>query len=210
MSRLNSSKTMNNMNHMNQVVVPATSQNQLPPEEERFAKYAGTMTEAVYESILTLFNAGYKTVDPQLVAFAGMLIKSLEKHQLIHGFISNSHIKCWDSIKRRNEQYFIENASDIFKYLPMDKVELFKDLFNTVDAYGSSVIAQETKDELWDLFDVMVKCAIKYVHKHRQPYSVRNSNGSITEYYGQSFFDEVDLHRHVKTWGLTLEFPLKE
>src|SRR5437868_5949819 len=141
------------------------------PEEERFATNAKIMAQAVQESVQRLFNAGYKTVNPGLVAFAVTIISSFDKHYLIQGFIENSHATCWDSIKNRDEIFFVENVKDVFKYLPMDKVNLFKDLFCTKDVNGNNVVSQSLKDQLWNLFDAMIKISIKYVHKNRQAYS---------------------------------------
>src|SRR3989337_4036015 len=100
----------------------------IAPEEERFASNAIIMAQAVHESITRLYSQGYKTIDPNIVAFAATVISAFNKEHLIQGFIENSHEKCWDGIKTRNEVFFVENSRDIFKYLPMDKVNLFKDL----------------------------------------------------------------------------------
>lgn len=179
----------------------------IAPEEERFSKNTTIMAQAVHESVQRLYNAGYKTVDPNIVAFAVTVISAFDKHYLIQGFIENSHIKCWDSIKRRDEVFFLENASEIFGYLPMDKVNLFKDLFLTKDPQGNSVVPQSLKDQLWSLFDAMIKISIKYVHKHRGPYSYQTDNGGIVNTYGSSFFDEVDINSHANKWGVKLDFP---
>ena len=56
-------------------------------------------------------------------------IGAFNKKFLIEGFIENSHAKCWDNIKIRNEQFFSENSGDIFKYLPIHRVNLFKVIF---------------------------------------------------------------------------------
>ena len=176
------------------------------PEEERFAKNTTIMAQAIHESVQKLYNAGYKTIDPPLVAFAATVISAFDKHFLIQGFIENSHTKCWDCIKKRDEIFFVENASEIFQYLPIDKVNLFKDLFLTRDAKGNSVVSLSLKNQLWDLFDAMVKISIKYVHKNRTPYSYQTNDG-VFNTYGASFFDEVDLNRHASVWGIKLEFP---
>lgn len=176
------------------------------PEQERFAKNTIIIAQAVHESIKRLFDAGYKTVDPNLVALAVTVISSFDKHYLIQGFIENSHIKCWDSIKRRDEIFFVENASDIFRYLPMDKVNLFRDLYMTKDSQGNSVISQSLRNQIWDLFDANVKICIKYIHKNRAPYSYQSDTGVVCA-YGASFFDEVDLKHHATVWNVKLEFP---
>ena len=57
------------------------------PEEERFAKNATIMAQAVHESVQKLYNAGYKTIDPTLVALAVTVITAFDKHYLIQGKI---------------------------------------------------------------------------------------------------------------------------
>jgi len=177
------------------------------PEEERFAKNATIMAQAIHEGVKRLYDSGYQTVNPQLIMMAAGIISSFNKHFLIQGFIENSHASCWDKIKECDEQFFVEHATDIFQYLPMDKVNLFKDLFLTRDSSGISVVSQSLKDQIWDLFHAMIKISIKYVHKGRNPYSYNKDNG-IVKTYGSSFFEEVDLDHHVQIWGVQLDFPM--
>lgn len=176
------------------------------PEEERFARNATIMAQLVHETVVQLNQAGYRTISPELVSLAATIISGIDKHSLIQGFIESSHAKCWDRIRARDEIFFVENASDIFSILPMDKVNLFKDLFLTTDAHGNSVMSRSLKDQLWDLFDAMVKISIKYVHKGRKPYSYSTATG-MANAYGKSFYDDVDMAYHAPTWEVTLEFP---
>lgn len=180
----------------------------IAPEEERFAKNAIIMAQAIHESVQKLCDAGYKTIDPMMVSFAVTVISAFDKHYLIQGFIENSHDTCWTCIKNRNEVFFVENASNIFKYLPMDQVNLFKDLFLAKDSQGNCVISQSFKTQIWNLFDAMIKISIKYIHKGRNPYSYSTDEGVINT-YGSSFFDEVDLVGHSKVWNVKLDFPPK-
>lgn len=178
----------------------------IAPEEERFARNTTIMAQAIHETITKLYNAGYKTVNPMMVEIAVGVISKFDKNYLIQGFISNSHELCWDAINNRNEQYIVANASNIFKYLPTDKVNLFKDLFETKDENGNSVVSQSMKEQLWDLFDAMVKISIKYIHKRRKPYAYMH-DGQLCNAYGESFFDDVDIAHHVDVWKVNLEFP---
>lgn len=177
------------------------------PEEERFARNAIIMAQAVSECVQQLYSAGYKTVDPTLIMFAANVISAFDRSFLIQGFIENSHAHCWDKIKGRDEIFFTNNVSEVFKYLPMDKVNLFKDLFLTKDVNGNSVVSQGLKNQVWNLFDAMIKISIKYIHKHRSPYSYQGPHG-IVNTYGAQFFDEVDIGYHSQVWGVKLEFPL--
>ena len=176
------------------------------PEEERFARNATIMVEAIQESVKRVYDQGIRTVNPLMITLIASLISSFDKNHLIQGFIENSHDKCWDCIKRRDENFFIDNAGDIFKYLPADKVNLFKDLYLAKDANGNSVVSQSLKDQIWSLFDAMIKISIKYIHKGRSPYSYASQDGLINA-YGSEFFGEVDIGRHSHIWGVILEFP---
>lgn len=180
----------------------------LPPEEERFSITTGQLADLIHESVSQLCNSGYKTVDPQLIQMVSQIIQCYDKKYLIEGFIENSHRLCWNSIHKRDEEFFVKNAGTIFQYLPMDKVDLFKDLFHTKDQNGNSVIQQNLKDQLWRLFEVMVKISIKYVHKNRMPYSINNGKETISKYSVQ-FFEDVDINHHAALWKIALEFPLK-
>jgi len=182
--------------------------NNIPPEEERFAKNTVIMAQAVETSISKLYNAGYQVVNPIIIKMATGVVQSFDKEYLIQGFIENSHQKCWGEIKQRNETFFVANASDIFKYLPMDKVNLFKDLFTIKDSSGKSVISQDVKDEIWGLFDAMIKISIKYVHRKREPYSYID-NEYVINAYKLSFFDDIDLNHHANIWSVKLEFPAR-
>ena len=124
-----------------------------------------------------------------------------DKKRLIEGFIKNSHEKCWDKIKARDEVYFVENMSTIFGDLPIPDLNLFKDLFLTRDKKGDSVISIDLKNEIWDLFSVMTRISIRYIHKHRMP--IADGAGNFI-YTNPNFFSQVDLDYHVKVWNLKL------
>jgi hypothetical protein len=177
-----------------------------PSEAERFHANTLVMSELVYESVIHLRKFGHTTVDPLIVELATSVIKEYDKDKLIQGFIENSYLDCWDAIKRRDEKFFVANVSEIFKYLPMEKVNLFKDLFTTVDIEGKSVISQSFKDDLWELFDVMIKISIKYIHKYRDPYSYSHITGIINDYKNE-FFEEIDLAKNSAIWNVKLDFP---
>lgn len=195
----------------------------LPPEEERFSTNVTIMAQAVAHAIRKLNQEGYNTVNPAIVDLAATIMGGFDKHYLIQGFIENSHQECWDYIKRRDEEYFIENISNVFKYLPMEHVNMFADLFRikrpSLDENGQpilndsgqqvmeSVIEKSIKDQIWDLFDTMIKICIKYVHKGREPYSYTAEDMTVANAYNKEFYDNVDIPHHCEVWGVMLEFP---
>lgn len=179
--------------------------NNIKPEEERFADTTVQLSKAIHYNITNLYNMGYKTVDPNMVLLISNAILYFDKHQLIGGFITNSHSSCWEKIKERDENFFVENASNIFQYLPAGEVNLFKDLFTTKDKNGVNIIDNDIKTQIWKLFDAMVKVSIKYIHKHRSPILKKDGEKSNC-FYERNFFDEVDIKKHSRIWGVTLEF----
>lgn len=184
--------------------------NNIKPEEERFSDTTIQLSKAIHYNITNLYNLGYKTIDPNVVSMVSQGIAFYDKHQLIMGFITNSHSMCWEKIKERDEQFFVENASSIFQHIPTgsDQINLFKDLFTTKDKNGVSIINQDLKNQIWKLFDAMIKISIKYIHRHRSPYS-QKENEINQCFYERSFFNDVDIVKHSKIWSVTLEFHPK-
>lgn len=160
-----------------------------PPEEERFVKNVQIMAEAIYAGVNKLYKQGYKIIDPSLVLFAAEMIKTYDSHETIQNFIIHSHAECWDKIKARDETFFINNIAIIFQKLPMDTVSLFKSLFLTVDESGKSVVSEGLKNNIWELFDAMVRISIKYVYKYRD---------NIPE------FKNIDVERHIEVWQVKI------
>jgi hypothetical protein len=173
-------------------------------EPKRFSDNMEILVDAVHDCVTKLHNGGYKTINPIFVLLVKQIIGSYDKNRLINGFITNSHKKCWENIKNRDEIFFSENSSEIFKELPMDKVNLFKDLFTTKDRNGVSVISDELKTQIWTIISAMVKISIKHVHKGRRPYSIGGDN-----IYEVNFHPEVDVDYHSSLWGIKLDFPEK-
>lgn len=179
---------------------------QLPPEEERFHKNCIAMVSLVQHCVRELNKAGHSSINDLTLSMASTVISSFDHTYLIQGFIENSHVECWDQIKKRDEDFFLKNASSIFKQLPVEQINLFADLFRIKDVNGNSVIPQADKDKLWAIFDAMIKICIKYVHRNRAPYS-KLVDSATTNLYHNSFFDEVDVNYHATNWGLKLDFP---
>jgi len=165
----------------------------LPPEEVRFANNASIMGHAVSAGINKLNQQGFKVVDPITVLFAISLIESHGKddpHGLINMFIKNSHESYWDKIKERDEKYFVENINKIFSVLPSETVNIFKDLFLTLDKNGDNVISLKLKNEIWGLFDAMIKISIKYIHKQKIQHPEK--------------YEHIELDRHTTVWGVVV------
>ena len=180
---------------------------QIPPEEERFLVNSSELAEVLYQGVKVLHDAGYKVVDPNMILLAKAVIMNLDKKSLITGFIDNSHQLCWNKIRVRDEIFFIENASGMFKDLPTAEINLFKDLFTIKDANGQAVVGADLKNSIWDTVDSLIKICIKYIHKRRDPYSMIE-NGVTISCYGNDEFADIRLSHHAENWGVLLDFPL--
>lgn len=179
----------------------------MAPEEVRFSDNVTIIIQAIQASVKQVYQQGITTIDPNTIQLIAVLISNFDKHHLIQGFIENSHEFCWDKIKARDEDFFINNVGSIFRYLPAEKVNLFKDLYLAKDENGKNVVSDDLKNQIWRLFDANIKISIKYCHRLRSPYSIAGPDGTVRNMYAASFFDEVKLEHHAKVWGVNREFP---
>lgn len=186
---------------LNTVKFEKTTMEALPTESERFSNNVRAAIEIIQDCLSELYSLDpQNSVNPLLVKLAAAFLKTYDNDALITGFIRNSH-QFWDKIKIRDEAFFSENAGEVFKELPMDKVNVFKQVFTARKATGELVIKQVVRDQIWSLFEGMVRISIKYVHKNRDPYT---SEGEPC--YGREFLKDVDVERHSGNWNLKLVF----
>lgn len=174
----------------------------IPPEEVRFQGNCKILLSIVEEGLEDLHERGHKVLDLATFNLVKNVISSFEPHYLIQGFIRHSHSECWEKIRIKNEKYFVDNKDTIFGSLPVENVNIFHDLFTTKDDQGKNIVSDKFKEQLWGLLHSLVKIAIKYIHKNRQPTTTRQGNRE----YACSFFDEVDILKHAETWVIPLQF----
>lgn len=174
--------------------------------EDKFLRSVTELTDLIHELVEDACQRGYTIIPPLLVKMGGQYLSShYSKEKIIQGFIKRSHAH-WDAIHERKEEFFASNANAIFGGLPLDNVDAFKKLFTLKDKNGVHVIAKEDRAAIWDFFDSLVKISIRYIFEGRRP-SIRVTNdGKKKPVYLASFFDEVELERHAKNWGIKLEF----
>jgi len=177
----------------------------LPPPEERFHQNVIGLSQLVYDLVSNANSRGYKTIHPSTVEFASLLLMGYDKKSLIETFIKHSH-KHWDQIKRRDENFFDKNCHDIFKGLPMNNVNAFRELFMLKDSNGNHVIKAEDRDAIWDFFESLIKIGINYIHQNRKPSVKTDNDGKKLPVYTQGFFNDVNLEHHASVWGVKRKF----
>lgn len=155
------------------------------------------MSNLIKQNLILIKEKGHNIeIDPELVTLAITAINILDKKYVIEAFINNSK-NLWNEFKKKNEEFFIENANVIFKNFPSSNVDPFKILFRSKDNDGNLILTQETKENIWKFFDGFIKISIKYIHQERLP---KNVDGKII--YQRSFHDDVDLVKEAQIWGI--------
>ncbi len=180
---------------------------QAPAEEERFMTNVLDLIDLVHELSTICWEAGKKEINPQLVMFAENYIGNLDPVKLIDVFIKHSYMH-WDSIRDRDEEFFIKNAHLIFQQLPIDtkNINAFKMFFTAVDDKGEYIIEQDDRDAIWDIFDSLVKICIKYIHRIRGVKLVSTKKG-MRPAYKTNNYPMVKVRAQAKLWEVKLAIP---
>lgn len=177
-------------------------------EEERFSTNVKGLTDLVHELTSLCWDSGNKQVNPILINLAGAYLSSLDKVELIETFINHTHEVCWEEIRNRNENFFIEHTNEIFGKLPVEQgnIDAFKMLFTAKDKHGEAVISGEDRNAVWDIFGSLVKICIKYVHRVRECY-LFEKDGKMVPRYRYNRFPEIKVREHAKKWDIELHIP---
>ena len=128
---------------------------------------------------------------------------------LIETFITHSH-KFWEEIRLRNEIFFIEHSGEIFGKLPVEKdnIDAFKMLFTSKNKNGESVIEEDDRDAIWEMFGSLVKICIKYIHRIRDCHLAENvETQKMAPRYRHNKFPEIKVREHANKWNINLEIP---
>jgi hypothetical protein len=175
-------------------------------EEVRFYDNMLGLTQLIQELTTACWEAGHEIIPPITLTIAEQYLKTYDKNKLVYNFIDFSH-KYWNEIKDRDENFFIEHANEIFRDLPLDKVNLFATLFTSKDKEGKYVIEIADREAIWEYFESLVKIGIKYLHRVRGPKIKQMPNG-IKSVYEHPILQHVELKKHAKRWNVKLEgFP---
>jgi len=180
----------------------ATYQN--PSHEERFYCNVVDLSKLIEELITICYENGYKYVHPSLVKLATMVISGTNKTTIMENFIFYSY-PYWEKIAKREESFFLENCKNVFKDLPLDKVDAFKVLFTAVDSNGTPIINDEDRCGIWDFFEGLIRICIKYIHEKRKP-KLKSTPEGTKRVYETKFFPDINLQRYATLWKVELKW----
>jgi len=187
-----------------------------PTLEKRFETNMIHLSELLTEIITKLHQEKKTTLSPLIVSLIGGFIKGFSTKKTLENFIFYSH-KNWSQIKNRDEDFFVENADQIFADLKnyVNKadghVEAFKELFTLKNSKGEYEVGTDDRDAIWAFFDSLVKIGIKYLHKVKGPVFIQH-NGKKKKAYlnnfskNRKFLGEIKISGrsgHAKIWGLS-------
>ena len=176
----------------------------LPPED-RFHRNVLDLTTFIQDLVGNVFDRGYDIINPNIIGLVSGFLKGYDKTKLIRNFIKYSYPH-WDQIRIKDNEFFNENAMEIFRDLPINNINAFQALNNLKDERGDKVICDDDREAVWDFFHSLVKISIKYIHQNRSPAIRTDSHGNKRPVYMDHFMDEVELELHAKLWRIELEF----
>jgi hypothetical protein len=124
-------------------------------------------------------------------------IDAYDNKLFIDSFIRNSYLY-WDKILEKDENFFIENSTIVFKHLPSDKVQAIAELFKS----DNKKLNKKFREDLWKIMESFVKISIKYLHKKSIPVKTK-----LGESYQKPLFPEIDIRNEASKWKIDLVFP---
>ncbi len=193
-----------------------------PNEGERFSANIYDLSNLLRELIQDLYKQNKITLNPLIVGLIGQFIKGYDNIKIMESFVYYSS-ENWNQIKAKNEDFFFENADEIFADLETiiknssKHVKAFKTLFSLKKQNGEHEVCQDDRDAIWAYFNSLVKISIKYLHKIKGPTWVHDGT-KWRKAYNNSFESDrrylADVKisgkkGHAKIWGIKLTWPNK-
>jgi hypothetical protein len=133
----------------------------LTTPEAKFKKTLGDLLDLVESVIGDAKKRGAIREDVSIISTAVAVLRPMPPQALADLFVKHSY-PFWSQIRSHEETFFTTNASKIFGNLPGSNISLFKNLVG-----NPNVCDTETKEGIWEYFEVMVKLSIRYVQKAR-------------------------------------------
>lgn len=152
--------------------------------------------------ISPIYEKGLININPDVIGFVSAFLNNYDTNQLFNNFILYS-CEYWGKIKNKDESFFIDNAKDIFKDLPVDNIDPFKEFFT-----GNN-IEDDDKELIWDYFTSFVKLSIRHVHTTRCPAWKQTDDNYKKVYSKQLYLEVTNLTRMAKDFNIELKWPTK-
>lgn len=160
------------------------------------------LCDLIIDIVKPLFNAEQRKteVSPLMMGFGKDFLTNYDPLELINNFIKYSH-EHWDQIHQRDAKFFEENSKDIFKDLPLDNIDPFKELFI------GNLLSTEDKDDIWEYFTALVCISILYIHYTKTPIWAEHEGQQRKAYNRKDFFHGKRLSEMSTLFGVKLLWP---
>src|SRR5579863_176952 len=112
---------------------------------EKFHKVIGEFFNAIQIVIYNLNNEKKTTLNTEDVDIVKKFVLALDKNYLIKNFIENTN-GYWDTILKRDDDYFVEHSNDIFGEYNNDSRFLALKIIFSKDSSGKYIVDAESKD----------------------------------------------------------------
>lgn len=153
-------------------------------QEEKFYDNAVALCDEINSILVLCQRQGHNSMDPIVTEIAITFLAKIDKLDLLEKFIGSSY-KLWSQIKKRDEDYMMNNAMSIF-YSFQDHVDPFKHIFSLRDSKGQFIISNQRKQTLWEYFDSFVRISLKHIERSRK--------------INPNYFHEINLAEAMKLW----------
>ena len=137
------------------------------PPIERFRGTIEDLLNWVEYLLKVLKKKSLSEIDPSIANFVRFFLGAISDENLVTGFMLRSYPH-WKEIEEKNQKFFLQSADDIFAELPKDKVRTFAMLVTVKDKAGQPGVPAEDLEEIWKMFQVLVKAGKDYFVEKRK------------------------------------------
>lgn len=143
---------------------------------------------------------GIPTLRPEIFQLAKQFITTQDPNKVIETFTIKTGPH-WDLIRKRDVDFFLNHANELFHVFSAQHIESFKLLFTTKDFLDGDDL-----DSIWNYIHSMIRISMKWIHEQRKPVKKIGDDGVEKKGYTVRYLTEIDLHHHAEQWGVNLVF----
>lgn len=171
---------------------------------DRFGENLQEFIALSRELLTKCYEEGKSSLHPIIVELAEKFLKKYDREKLVNNFISYSY-EYWMEIKKRDESFFDVHCGYVFRDLPVNYVDSFKNLLKAKDKNDVYIVVPEDRESIWVYLECLIKTAINHIHYMRKP-AMKDGKRIYTANYCPNV---VKIHRWAETFEIPLEWSSK-
>lgn len=139
----------------------------IPSPEIRFKDNILAMLDFMKSLISESVQKGFDFDEKLFDVVTELLDNEPEPKNIVRGFIKRS-VKHWDEVRKRDINFFANNAMLIFGEVPEETVNLMSGLFTTIDRNGNRYyVSNNDEIELFEICSDLICTTISYIHNNK-------------------------------------------